>query len=72
MILVEMPGVEHPGKTGIAAAGTDLVITGRSSAVAMSAVRGSAVRREERLRAFLASAKDIAAGGAGRINVEKV
>jgi len=52
----------QPHFTGLAVAG----------AVAMSAVRGSAVRREERLRAFLASAKDIAAGGAGRIDVEKV
>lgn len=52
----------QPHFTGLAVAG----------AVAMSAVRGSAVRRDERLRAFLASAKDIAAGGAGRIDVEKV
>lgn len=42
-----------------------------AGAVAMSAVRGSALNRETRLRTFLASAKDIASGGKGRIDVEK-
>lgn len=42
-----------------------------AGAVALSAVRGSALNREARLRTFLASAKDIAAGGAGRIEMEK-
>ena len=36
----------------------------------LAAARGPAVRRDGRLVRFLASAKDIAAGGAGRIEAE--
>ncbi len=50
----------QPHFTGLAVAG----------AVALAAVRGQASRREARLRGFLVSAKDIAAGGVGRIEAE--
>jgi hypothetical protein len=50
----------QPHFTGLAVAG----------AVALAAVRGQAARREARLRGFLVSAKDIAAGGVGRIEAE--
>ncbi len=50
----------QPHFTGLAVAG----------AVALAAARGPATRREARLRRFLVSAKDIAAGGAGRIEPE--
>lgn len=50
----------EPHFTGLAVAG----------AVALAATRGEATRREERLRRFLVSAKDIATGGAGRIETE--
>jgi hypothetical protein len=41
-----------------------------AGAVALAAVRGPAARREARLRRFLVSARDIAAGGAGRLEAE--
>lgn len=41
-----------------------------AGAVALAAVRGMASRREARLRRFLLSARDIAQGGAGRIEAE--
>jgi len=41
-----------------------------ASSVALAAVRGQASRREARLQRFLASARDIACGGVGRINAE--
>jgi hypothetical protein len=50
----------QPHFTGLAVAGS----------VGLAAVRGPASRREARFHRFLASAKDIAAGGAGRIDVE--
>jgi hypothetical protein len=50
----------QPHFTGLAVAGS----------VALAAVRGPATRRETRLRRFLVSAKDIAAGGAGRLEAE--
>ena len=50
----------QPHFTGLAVAG----------AVALAAARGPATRREARLQRFLAAAKDIAAGGVGRIDVE--
>jgi hypothetical protein len=50
----------QPHFTGLAVAG----------AVALAAARGQASRREARLRGFLVSAKDIAAGGVGRIEAE--
>lgn len=50
----------EPHFTGLAVAG----------AVALAAVRGEATRREDRLKRFLASAKDIAVGGVGRIETE--
>ncbi len=50
----------QPHFTGLAVAG----------AVALAAARGPATRREARLQRFLASAKDIAAGGVGRIDAE--
>src|SRR6266851_4400620 len=50
----------QPHFTGLAVAG----------AVALAAVRVQAARREARLRGFLVSAKDIAAGGVGRIEAE--
>ncbi|HEY6717375.1 MAG TPA: hypothetical protein VI232_13635 [Reyranella sp.] len=50
----------QPHFTGLAVAG----------AVALAAARGPAARRETRLRHFLVSAKDIAAGGVGRIEPE--
>ena len=50
----------QPHFTGLAVAG----------AVALAAARGPAARRETRLRHFLVSAKDIAAGGVGRIEAE--
>jgi hypothetical protein len=57
----EAPKVEpQPHFTGLAIAG----------AVALAAARGQAVRRDARLKRFLASAKDIAAGGAGRLEAE--
>jgi len=50
----------QPHFTGLAVAGS----------VALAAARGPAVRREGRLLHFLASAKDIAVGGAGRLEAE--
>lgn len=50
----------QPHFTGLAVAGS----------VALAAARGPAVRRDDRLMRFLASAKDIAAGGAGRLEAE--
>jgi hypothetical protein len=50
----------QPHFTGLAVAG----------AVALAAARGPATRREARLQRFLASAKDIASGGVGRIDAE--
>ena len=50
----------QPHFTGLAVAG----------AVALAAVRGPASRRDARLRHFLVSARDIAAGGAGRLEAE--
>ncbi len=50
----------QPHFTGLAVAG----------AVALAAFRGEATRHEARLRRFLAAARDIAAGGAGRIEAE--
>jgi hypothetical protein len=41
-----------------------------AGSVALAAVRGLASRREARLQRFLASAKDIAVGGVGRIEAE--
>src|SRR5262245_61246665 len=41
-----------------------------AGSVALAAVRGPATRREARLHRFLVSAKDIAAGGAGRLEAE--
>ena len=41
-----------------------------AGSVALAAARGPATRREARLRRFLVSAKDIAAGGAGRLDAE--
>jgi hypothetical protein len=38
--------------------------------VALAAVRGQATRRDARLKRFLASAREIAAGGAGRLDAE--
>ena len=49
-----------PHLPGVATAGS----------VALSAVRGQATRREVRLRRFLASARDIAGGGPGRLEAE--
>jgi len=50
----------QPHFTGLAVAG----------AVALAAARGPASRREARLRRFLVSARDIADGGAGRLEAE--
>lgn len=50
----------QPHFTGLAVAGS----------VALAAARGPAARRDDRLVRFLASAKDIAAGGAGRLEAE--
>ena len=50
----------QPHFTGLAVAGS----------VALAAARGQATRRDARLRRFLVSAKDIAMGGAGRIEEE--
>jgi hypothetical protein len=41
-----------------------------AGSVALAAVRGKAVKREARLRRFLVSARDIANGGAGRLDAE--
>lgn len=41
-----------------------------AGSVALAAARGPATRRETRLQHFLASAKDIAGGGAGRLEPE--
>ena len=49
-----------PHFTGLAAAG----------AVALAAVRGDVTRREARLRRFLESARNVAAGGPGRLPAE--
>ncbi len=50
----------QPHFTGLAIAGS----------VALAAARGPATRRETRLGRFLVSARDIAAGGAGRLEAE--
>jgi hypothetical protein len=61
MAPLEAPKVPpQPHFTGLAVSGS----------VALAAVRGPAVRRDERLRRFLFSAKDIATGGAGRLGEE--
>lgn len=61
MAPLEAPKVPpQPHFTGLAVAGS----------VALAAARGQASRREARLRQFLVSAKDIAAGGAGRLEAE--
>ena len=58
---VEAPKVPpEPHFYGLASAGS----------VALSAARGDAKRREGRLKLFLGSARDIAAGGAGRLEAE--
>jgi hypothetical protein len=41
-----------------------------AGSVALAAARGPATRRETRLQRFLVSAKDIATGGAGRLDAE--
>ncbi len=41
-----------------------------AGSVALAAVRGQAIRRDGRLKRFLASARDIAHGGAGRLEPE--
>jgi hypothetical protein len=41
-----------------------------AGSIALAATRGPATRREARLRRFLVSARDIAVGGAGRIEAE--
>lgn len=57
----EQPPVAPPAHlTGVAVAG----------AVALAAVRGDAGRQLARLTRFLASAREIAAGGAGRLPPE--
>lgn len=61
MAPLEAPKVPpQPYFTGLAVAGS----------VALAATRGPATRREARLRRFLVSAKDIATGGAGRLEEE--
>jgi hypothetical protein len=61
MAPLEAPKVPpQPHFPGLAAAGS----------VALAAVRGQPVRREARLKQFLVSARDIAAGGAGRLEPE--
>ena len=50
----------QPHFTGLAVAGS----------IALAALRGPATRQEARLKRFLGSAKDIAAGGAGRLEEE--
>jgi hypothetical protein len=50
----------QPHFTGLAVAG----------AVALAAARGQASRRDARLKRFLVSARDIASGGAGRLDAE--
>lgn len=58
---VDQPPVAPPAHlTGVAVAG----------AVALAAVRGDAGRRLDRLARFLASAREIAAGGVGRLPPE--
>ena len=44
--------------------------TAAAGGVALSAVRGDVSRQKERLRRFLESGRDIAAGGPGRLNAE--
>ena len=44
--------------------------TAAAGAVALAAVRGDVTRREERLRRFLESGRNIAAGGPGRLPAE--
>jgi hypothetical protein len=61
MAPLEAPKVPpQPHFTGLAVAGS----------VALSAARGQATRRDARLKLFLTSAKDIAGGGAGRLDAE--
>src|SRR5262249_26331594 len=61
MAPLEAPKVPpQPHFPGLAAAGS----------VALAAVRGQPVRREARLKQFLVSARDIANGGAGRLEPE--
>lgn len=50
----------QPHFTGLAVAGS----------IALAAARGPATRRDARLQRFLSSARDIAAGGAGRLEAE--
>ncbi len=61
MAPLEAPKVPpQPHFPGLAVAGS----------VALAAVRGQAIRRDGRLKRFLASARDIARGGAGRLEAE--
>ena len=61
MAPLEAPKVPpQPHFTGLAVAGS----------IALAAARGPAARRDDRLARFLTSAKDIAAGGAGRLEAE--
>jgi hypothetical protein len=61
MAPLEAPKVPpQPHFPGLAVAGS----------VALAAVRGQPVKREARLKRFLVSARDIANGGAGRIDAE--
>jgi hypothetical protein len=50
--------------------GPHLVGLAAAGAVALAALRGKATLRDERLRRFLASARDVASGGPGRIEPE--
>lgn len=61
MAPLEAPKVPpQPHFTGLAVAGS----------VALAAARGPAIRRDGRLQQFLVSARDIAAGGAGHLDLE--
>jgi hypothetical protein len=61
MAPLEAPKVPpQPHFPGLAVAGS----------VGLAAVRGQATRRDARLKSFLTSARDIAAGGAGRLEAE--
>ena len=51
-------------------AGGHLAGTAAAGAVALASVRGDVTRRQERLRRFLESGRNIAAGGPGRLPAE--